>query len=186
MEIWKKHPDYRRIEVSDLGNVRSVWDHKTKNLKPIEHGTTVGTYLRVSATPVTTGKQKLVGVHNLVAEMFVTKPDVPEGVKLEPNHDDGNKHNNAATNLTWMTRQQNIQHAIDTGLRKLVNNDGTALYIDKSKEVKVTNVETGEITIYPSAKSAAEVIGVPARTVQYNAFSRKTQTPVRGFIIEKT
>ena len=28
-------------------------------------------------------------------------------------------------------------------------------------------------------------IGIPARTVQYNAFERKDKKPVRGFIITK-
>ena len=36
MEEWKKLERFRRLEVSNLGNVRTVWAHKVKLLKPIK------------------------------------------------------------------------------------------------------------------------------------------------------
>lgn len=54
-------------------------------------------------------------VHRLVAITFIPNPDdLPE-----VNHIDGDKHNNKASNLEWVTRQQNIQHAFDTGLNPM-------------------------------------------------------------------
>src|ERR1700694_4756671 len=52
-------------------------------------------------------------LHILVAERYV------EGwfLNAEVNHKDGNKENNDYTNLEWSTRQGNMQHAYDTGLR---------------------------------------------------------------------
>lgn len=80
-----------------------------------------------------------------------------------------------------MTRQQNLQHAIDTGLRRVVDSSGKALYIDKSKPVMVTVLDTGEVRTCSSAKEAAELTGVSPRTVQYNAFIRKKTVSVSGF-----
>lgn len=69
-----------------------------------------GKYLRVSYT--VNHKQKQVYVHRLVAMTFVPNPDdLPE-----VNHIDGNTRNNAASNLEWVTRQENANHAIRTGL----------------------------------------------------------------------
>ncbi len=75
MEEWKKIPKFRRLEVSDLGRVRTVWEHKVKYLEPMEMKTTVGSYLKVTVTSVETGKQSQIGIHNLVAEAFVPIPE---------------------------------------------------------------------------------------------------------------
>lgn len=51
-------------------------------------------------------------VHRLVAEVFVPNPlNLPE-----VNHRDGDRGNNAATNLEWTSRAGNAQHAHRTGL----------------------------------------------------------------------
>ena len=52
-------------------------------------------------------------VHRLVALCFI---DNPNGYK-EVNHKDGNKKNNAVSNLEWCDRRKNNKHAFETGLR---------------------------------------------------------------------
>lgn len=185
MEVWKKHPLYKRLEVSNKGRVRSVWPHKVLILKQQERPTTVGTYLYVMVTPEDGSKQQHKPVHKLVAETHVVPRDGLDMKTSVANHEDGNKHNNDASNLKWMTQRENLQHAIDTGLRVMVDEEGKALFIDKSKSVKVTNVSTGETKVYSSAKEASVAIGIPARTVQYSAFTRKKTGIVSGYIIEK-
>lgn len=114
-EIWKQVPGYYN-EVSNFGNVRSI-NHKAgngktyqgKNLKPV---LTNSGYVNIN---LITGNDKdriVKRVHRLVAELFIPNPDG----KDEVNHIDGNKQNNRADNLEWVTRNENEQHAYDTGL----------------------------------------------------------------------
>ena len=59
-------------------------------------------YLRVCI-----GK-KFYFIHRLVAEKYIPNPDNKEQV----NHKDGNKLNNSANNLEWVSNQENRTHAI--------------------------------------------------------------------------
>lgn len=52
-------------------------------------------------------------LHNIVAKLFL---DPPASAKMVINHKDGNIKNADATNLEWVTRSENSQHAHDTGL----------------------------------------------------------------------
>jgi hypothetical protein len=52
------------------------------------------------------------GVHRVIATTFIPNPLGKPVV----NHDDGNRENNAVSNLRWMTHKENSQHAYDTGL----------------------------------------------------------------------
>lgn len=58
------------------------------------------------------GKYKSVSVHRLVAGAFL--PKSPN--KNDVNHIDGNKTNNNASNLEWIDKAGNIQHAFRIGL----------------------------------------------------------------------
>lgn len=60
-------------------------------------------------------------IHKLVAIAFIPIPEIyiNQGLSyddLTVNHEDGNKFNNTANNLSWCTRGENTQHAIRTGL----------------------------------------------------------------------
>lgn len=93
-------PPYK---VSDTGK---VWGFGGKQLnpKPDDRG-----YIRIYPK----GKSKGVRVHQWVALMFLGER--PHGAN-EVNHKDGNKQNNAVSNLEWTDRTGNMQHAYLTGL----------------------------------------------------------------------
>lgn len=79
------------------------------------------------------GVREKFSVHRLVAEHFL-----PEwNPKLEVNHIDGDRYNNAASNLEMCTHQDNVRHAIIHFLK----ND----YGEKSRNAKLTNSQARQI-----------------------------------------
>lgn len=66
-----------------------------------------GGYLRVMFADG--AKRRRVAAHRIVWMMFHHR-DIPAG--LEINHKDGNKQNNAPSNLEMVTRSQNTRHAV--------------------------------------------------------------------------
>lgn len=95
------------IEVSDDGRMRSLLRGKPYVLKtqPDKKG-----YHRLR---ITINREKMsFKLHREVAKAFIPNPDNLPQV----NHIDGNKDNNAVSNLEWCTNQQNAHHAIDNGL----------------------------------------------------------------------
>ena len=83
-------------------------------------------YLRVSLSK--DGKTKKHLVHRLVALAFLenkyNKPDV--------NHKDGNKANNNFKNLEWVTKSENILHAIEVLNKKLGNSKKGEIWYKKN------------------------------------------------------
>lgn len=107
IEIWKDINDYEGYyQISNLGQVKNI----RSNTILVGDVNSIG-YRRVTLyAPI----KKRFFVHRLVALHFC------EGYQEDyvVNHIDGNKQNNTATNLEWVTRSQNDIHAFQTGLRK--------------------------------------------------------------------
>ena len=60
------------------------------------------------------GKTTKIKVHRLVAQAYLVASDKPH-----VNHIDGNKLNNNANNLEWVTPKENKIHAFATGITKM-------------------------------------------------------------------
>ena len=89
------------------------------------------------------GQRRAINVHRIVATEFCA---LREGCN-DVNHKDGVKDRNAAANLEWVTRKENMTHALEIGLS------------DKRKPIMATSVETGVSEIFQSAADAARALG---------------------------
>ena len=110
-EIWKDIAGFEgRYQVSNKGNVKSLHyrGHDVESLMKLSEHHTGYLIVQLGKKPA-----KVCLVHQLVAKAFMP---LVEG-KTFVNHIDGNKHNNCVSNLEWVTTQENITHAIKTGLR---------------------------------------------------------------------
>lgn len=106
-------------------------------------------YLRVSIGG------KLQFIHRLVAQKYVPNPDCLEQV----NHKDGNKLNNNADNLEWVSNQTNRDHAIQTGLQ---------IHGEECPWAKLTWADVDFIRTlqgYKTAVEVAEYYGVSRTTI---------------------
>jgi predicted XRE-type DNA-binding protein len=112
-EMWKPVVGYEGFyEVSNRGRVRSARETRATKIGRILKPSPIFGYLYVVLARH--GTARSTRVHRLVAHAFIgAKPD-----GLQINHKDGNKQNNCASNLEYVTAQRNTQHAIETGLRK--------------------------------------------------------------------
>lgn len=79
-------------------------------------------------------------VHRLVAEKYLPNPNnLPE-----VNHKDGDITNNDVSNLEWCSRQDNVNHAVATGLHhKGVTSGNSKLTEKQVKEMRRLREEAG-------------------------------------------
>jgi hypothetical protein len=119
METWKDIEKFNNeYQISNIGRIRSKFKvivrsngtNHTRVSKVLKPAISNDGYLKGA---VCVDKKMIpYKIHRLVAENFC------EGYKagLEVNHIDGNKQNNNCENLEWVTRSENIKHAVKTGL----------------------------------------------------------------------
>jgi len=164
-EIWKPHPEYKEIEVSTMGNVRTLdklvfgkgngtYPVKGRILK--QHKNNCG-YLLVSI-PIS-GRRPTKTVHRLVAQTFINNPqNLPQ-----VNHKDGNRENNNVSNLEWCTASYNSKYR---------EKFGNAL----SKPVCAINLATGKVLHFRSQYEASRVLGIQQPNINAVIKGKRKQT----------
>ena len=134
-EVWRDIPKYEDLyQVSSTGNVRSLARRAT-NGKVLAPQLNNSGYLRVSLSKQS--RSKYLYVHHLVATAFWGER--PEG--MDVNHIDGNKLNNAADNLEYCTRTENMEHARKLGLH---DNRGERQWNSKLNETIVRQLRIAD------------------------------------------
>lgn len=155
------YPDIKDCYViDDTGKIRNI---NTGNYIKINKNH--NSYMRVSLMKKGGGTTSI-QYHRLL--MMLLKP--VEGMeKLQINHIDGNKENNVLDNLQWVTSQENIHHAIKTGLTDFSYLQGektnlshytekdAKLVIDLLKSNKYTDKEISKITGFPVRSFIAKI-----------------------------
>lgn len=120
LEIWKPVKGWKNFyEASNLGRVRSLdramvcfGSMFIKEGRILSPSTNHQGYQSVILSKTT--KRKCCFVHRLVAIAFIPNPQR----KPEVNHIEGNKADNRATSLEWVTESENIYHSWSSGLRR--------------------------------------------------------------------
>lgn len=96
--------NYGRIKNKETGRINNY--HVKNNMG----------YIRAVLYDGTGHKTKYL-VHRLVANAFIPNPDPKK--KIQVNHKDGDRTNNKATNLEWVSKSENMLHAYHTTKRKI-------------------------------------------------------------------
>ena len=132
---WAQFPGDETIFVSNTGIVIS----KKRGFEyELTQTATNNGYLQCNI-----GAKSITHVHKMVALCWV--PNAYPDIKVEINHRDGDKQNNVAWNLEWVTHLENIRHSIDMGLKG-----------PSPQSIPIRIVETGEI--FDSISSCAKAI----------------------------
>lgn len=98
------------------------------------------------------GKRKYVRVHRLIAETLLPNPNNLPQV----DHKDGNKLNNALSNLEWVSNAENTQRGYNSGLYHSSK---------RSHKISAKHKTTGKVEIYKSIRSCADALGLNRKTI---------------------
>lgn len=158
MEKWQDFKGYEGYyQVSSFGQVRSVdrvvvgVDGKTYHYKGriLKQAKTSDGYKTVQLFK--DNGLKTFKVHRMIALTFIPNPNN----KPEVNHIDGNKSNNHISNLEWVTRSENLKHAVKHGLSSPVK----AIEATK-KKVELVDDNGNAIKRWNTMTAAADEMGV--------------------------
>jgi hypothetical protein len=154
-EEWRDIPNWAgRYQVSNLGRVRGVKGMLRPNV--MRNG-----YLCVHLYSGGKHTRKPVTIHKLVASVFL------DSAADEVNHINFDRADNRAVNLEWVTRLDNVRHAVAAGRRG-----------DTRKKVKATDCKTGEVRVFIGQKAAE--VALRGRPTGFISHALSTGRPAYG------
>ena len=169
-EIWKKHPEYVRIEVSSFGRVRTL-DRliSSESMTRFTQGRILKQYdngygYLIVNIPVD-GKYVSKRVHRLVAQTFIKNTDNLPQV----NHRDCDRTNNKVKNLEWCDNTYNSQYR-----EKYGESLGRPLF--------AINLATLEVSKFRSQHEASRELGVLQQSISKVIKGRYNQTGGYWFV----
>ena len=156
-EIWKPVKNYEDLYlVSNIGNIRRKGKDKNRKYNINKSG-----YVLVNL--YNNGKYKNLLVHRLVALAFIPNPEN----KPEVNHKDGNKLNNNADNLEWVTEKENVVHSYKKlGRIGFAGNKGNKDKItEKTKPVIQYDLNNKFIRVWASKEYASRKLKLDSASI---------------------
>lgn len=143
--VYRYLKEYPQYGVTSCGKVFSKTPNRYISCKGDKNG-----YIRVALSHPITKKLKTFKIHRLVGLLYLPNPEN----KPEINHKNGNKQDNRAENLEWVTTQENITHAVENKLRSTkFGTLSSKAFLDKSHLEYIYNKKLEMRSIRAIAKS---------------------------------
>ena len=180
-EVWKDIYDFPdKYEVSSFGRIRNkITNHIYKNTNKN------GDYFRLNLYDKDNKRTCL--IHREVAIAFIPNPNnYPE-----VNHKDLNKQNNNIDNLEWVTKKENVKHAIINNHFYFVGFDNKNRIYDKNCKNKINKkhgmiyqftTDMKFIDKHNNSGCAYRKTGVCARNILHCANHKEGRTQAGGYI----
>ncbi len=169
-EIWKDVVGYESFYViSNQGRVKSL-SRKVKRSRPVPECILKGALSSKGYNLIGLSKNsipKTFRVSRLVAIHFIPNPENKSAV----NHIDGNKSNNFANNLEWVTTKENNAHAVKIGLMN--HPFGEQCRNSKLNDKSILQIRKMFIETEPNQTKIAKIFNVDQSTIN-SIIKRKT------------
>lgn len=180
-EEWKDIVGYEGLyQISNLGRVKALHYHRGKSVgkKCLSPRFPKDRYPYVGLCKDNHVKHAY--IHRLVAEYFVPNPDG----KPQVNHKDGNKSNNKAENLEWVTPRENTLHARNVLKKKTTARFKYNLNKSSRKVAQFYVDENGteyKLAVYANANAAALINKLQATSIRECCAGNKNYTHSGGY-----